>query len=631
MASLYNGVSGIKTYSYGIDVTSDNIANVNTIGHIASNPEFKSVFYQNLPQAGINPVNSQIGLGATKMTSALETYRQGAFQNTDGKFDMAIAGDGFFGVTNNKGDMFFTRNGDFIKDKFGDLVNQDGLYLLGTMNNLSSVTLSQSAKDKIGTSENLDAFTLDTEANIKLDGANSQSKISLPEILYLPPVATSKVDFKGLLSAEKSFEYQKTDFSDEAINKFNLTKDATNNKFSISGNINDDPAIASDFQIGDEVEITLSDGVNSFKTKATPNKNGEFEIKNLDAKNLGFADLDNIKIASAATNINKEISTKAQYQSEIYASDGEKKTLQLDFSKVIPSQNDQTAWKVDASIQTPQNVKANYSITEVTDPDTGVKTKNLNVNGTLRNFSQNGNDVDLVIEDQNGKTYELKTRSGYFGSFKAENLQSDLDLDGPLKIYEKNQLNNSLVSGEVVFNGLGALVSNTIPLIDNDGTPLEINLGSIYDGTHNKGFDGIIMSGTDSIGTKISKNGAAEGILKDYDLSDDGDIVASFDNGKFAKIAKVALYHFQNDQGLSQLGANIFSATPNSGEPVFFTNEDGEVIYGAQIKRGVLEMSNVDLATELTNLIVMQKAYDASSKSITTSNEILETIIGIKK
>ena len=97
--SLYNGVSGVRTQGFSMDVWANNIANINNVGFTASIPEFKSIFYQTSFAAGNNPTQDQIGLGATGMTTALSFYKQGPFMKTDNDLDMAIGGKGFFGVT----------------------------------------------------------------------------------------------------------------------------------------------------------------------------------------------------------------------------------------------------------------------------------------------------------------------------------------------------------------------------------------------------------------------------------------------------------------------------------------------------------------------------------------------------
>lgn len=90
------------------------------------------------------------------------------------------------------------------------------------------------------------------------------------------------------------------------------------------------------------------------------------------------------------------------------------------------------------------------------------------------------------------------------------------------------------------------------------------------------------------------------------------------------------MYHFQNDQGLTSVSSNLFAESSNSGEAIFYTKENGESFLGSKIYSHKLEGSNVSLATALTELIIVQKAFDASAKSITTSDELLKNAINMK-
>ena len=125
MRGFYNGVSGIKTQSFGMDVWSNNISNINNVGFKASIPEFKNLINQNLVSAGSGPTSDQVGLGATKQTTALD-MSNGSFQSTDNNFDLAIGGDGFFGVVDKTGKNYYTRTGTFDIDAAGNLVDTRG-------------------------------------------------------------------------------------------------------------------------------------------------------------------------------------------------------------------------------------------------------------------------------------------------------------------------------------------------------------------------------------------------------------------------------------------------------------------------------------------------------------------------
>jgi len=186
----------------------------------------------------------------------------------------------------------------------------------------------------------------------------------------------------------------------------------------------------------------------------------------------------------------------------------------------------------------------------------------------------------------------------------------------------------SNANGELNFDHDGRLVSSTLSTLDNNGSQIELDFGTpvaagqIYSG---------VTSTSQAKSISIAQDGVREGILKDYYTNDSGNILAQFTNGQVRSVGKVALYHFQNEQGLAKMGDNIYSQSANSGAAFFYKDTGGKSIYGAKLASSTLEQSNVDLAQALTEVIVTQKAYDANAKSITTSNEMLQRAIELKR
>lgn len=116
--------------------------------------------------------------------------------------------------------------------------------------------------------------------------------------------------------------------------------------------------------------------------------------------------------------------------------------------------------------------------------------------------------------------------------------------------------------------------------------------------------------------------------LQSYSIDNTGNIVGTYDNGKSYQLGRVALTSFNNPDGLEKSGGNLYNATANSGDPILGApSEDG---YGV-IRSGFLEMSNVDLANEFTDMIVTSRAYQANSRAITTSDEMLQELLNLKR
>ena len=543
MTALYNGVNGVKTAEFGHNTIGNDIANINLVGYKSSSVEFKSLFYTALNGASKSPVNSQIGLGSTKMATSLN-FTQGNLQPTDKVFDMAIDGDGFFGLVGANGEQYFTRNGDFALDVNRDMVSRNGMYLLGTTANLSSTTLGQSALNKLGVVDgNVEAYTLLVGENVELNSVNAQTKINLPEVLYIPATPTTKVSYAGFLNSTIDTEHQEVALNTQSL-ETQIDKD--NNTIIIAGNLHQTPEIHYPNSVSKDVKITITDQ-NGKSVEATGQtlENGAFAF-GIDNAVAGL-NLDGELTYEAIAVVPQQIATPQRYTTDIWAPNGDKNILQLEFTKQVP-QGENIAFDALVSVLSP--------------------------------------DGEMI----------------------------------------------SVTQGELRYNERGALISNTLGAINNGGANLELNLGTPYDpNIPNSGFDGLRPAEQSNPELSVAKNGKSEGLLHEYTMSDSGDILAVFDNGDIATVAKVALYHFQNNQGLSKASENTYQATANSGDPIFYTNADGEVIYGAVIRNHMLEMSNVDLGVSLTDMVVMQKMYEASAKSITTADEMIKNAINLKR
>ncbi len=440
-SSFYNGISGMKTHQFGIDVWANNITGINTVGFKASTPEFSSIFNTQLANSYFDPVFSDVGLGSTGKTSTTN-FSAGTTVATEGKYDMAINGDGWFGVTDQHGENFYTRAGAFQRDSNGFLVDNQGNYVTGTSaNNFADGLVAKDPKETVG-----------------LDKVENQGKIELPEKLIIPPAPTTKVSFSGSLNAD-------------IITKF-----------------------------------------------------------------------------SAQTGKEEEVANVEVYRTNIFDAQGDENLLEIVLTKVVPQAQTGMEWSAKATV------------------------------------------------------------------------------------LDKNKNPLSTQDGQISFNDRGAIISNTLTDIDNNGSPTSLNFGTFYDpNTPNSGFDGLVsLSGfvSDRVTTK---DGHKQGNIQDYGISPDGTIMATFDNGQNLPISRIAIYNFRNDEGLEQSNPIYFKESANSGKATFYADKDGNYLQGSSISSNKLEMSNINLSSALTELLVMQKAFDASSKSITTSDQMIQNAINMKK
>ncbi|STA73431.1 flagellar hook protein FlgE [Campylobacter lari] len=189
----------------------------------------------------------------------------------------------------------------------------------------------------------------------------------------------------------------------------------------------------------------------------------------------------------------------------------------------------------------------------------------------------------------------------------------------------------NIVVGNLRFGNDGSLQSytpNVLNFTGNNGSKpdqvIKLDFGTTG------GFDGLTSYDKDSATTKQETDGYTGGNLKPDALRTDenGYIYGEFTNGKTLALAKVALATFPNNMGLEEMGSNLFKATANSGSPTI--GHAGEGGRGG-LKGSAIEMSNVDLSRALTELIVIQRGYQANSKTITTSDQLLNTLLQLKQ
>jgi flagellar hook protein FlgE len=121
------------------------------------------------------------------------------------------------------------------------------------------------------------------------------------------------------------------------------------------------------------------------------------------------------------------------------------------------------------------------------------------------------------------------------------------------------------------------------------------------------------------------------GYLNNYQVDENGLVIATFSNGQSTAVAQVPLFHFQNDQGLEKVGESEFKASDNSGKPIFYKDAKGNTLQGANIVSQKLEVSNVSAAEALTQLLITEKAYSANAKVITTSDQMIQKAIALKR
>jgi flagellar hook protein FlgE len=140
--------------------------------------------------------------------------------------------------------------------------------------------------------------------------------------------------------------------------------------------------------------------------------------------------------------------------------------------------------------------------------------------------------------------------------------------------------------------------------------------------------DGVTQYGSGFTTKAYYQDGYPMGVLQDFSVGQDGTIVGSYSNGRNKTLYSLPVALFANPQGLVKEGETLFSVSPNSGLPEIVTPQEGGA---GSILGGTLEMANVDLTEEFVNLIMAQRGFQANARVITTSDQVLEELMNIKR
>lgn len=210
--------------------------------------------------------------------------------------------------------------------------------------------------------------------------------------------------------------------------------------------------------------------------------------------------------------------------------------------------------------------------------------------------------------------------------------QMILRLDEPATFNVTGSGRNNIVVGTVRFGNDGSLISydpTTITFSGNNGSApnqvVSLNLGA------NGSFNGLVSNDQTSALAKQDTDGYAPGVLRqgmeNTRVDQEGNIIGSFTNGINLYLGKIAMGNVTNDAGLEDIGGNLYRLSSNSGSLTIGTSGTGG---RGSFQTSALEASNADLSLSLTNLIVIQRGYQANSKTITTSDQMLNTLLQLK-
>jgi len=633
--SFFNGMSGLKSFQDGIDIWGNNISNINTTAYKETIPEFATVFSNTIESS---TVTSDVGLGSILESNALNTS-QGSLINSDNPFDIALGGEGWLSVKKGDG-TYYTRNGSFKRDFNGFLVDDNGDYLL--------VANAGNIKEKEG------KFTIDQ--NIPTDNLIDKplTPISLPNSMTLPAVATTKVDFSTNLNDgdkidSKNYADKTSDFSalysrdgeDLKIrngNSFVLgfgnpatySNNLITSEICINDDIKDNKSAIYDFKInGKQIKLTLPDGskkadIETALVKALK----ENKINAETSKNgIVISDPEKIIIESNNQNIPNMAAEKFVYNQNP-ANENEFNTMESLVDKLQTLAADVNK---DLTVSLDKNgriVTANNSTENINSYFLDTESSNKLFNSNLSNLGKE------IFKGTSAKSFSFKINRQDFGG-------NIYDADGNKDLINISFTKQKVLDGKIEWNGEITVKDpegNVIKTLNqtftfdqkgNLNSPKKITLDSPQKIDINL-QDLTSYEKSTSSSYSFSQNGIEKGYLQGYNISDNGTIFADFSNSKSVKVGQIPVFHFQNQQGLESIGNNLFMETSNSNK-AFLYKKDEEYISGAKVLSHKLESSNVNFAQAMTELIINQKAYNAAAKTVTTSDQMIQKAINMKR
>ncbi|MCR2048646.1 flagellar hook-basal body complex protein [Acetatifactor muris] len=568
MRSLFSGVSGLKTHQTRMDVIGHNIANVNTVAYKSSSMTFASLMSQTTQRAS--------GANATTGTGGVNARQIGLGVKTSA-INVNITGQGASQSTGNPFDIMITGENFFVvSDGSQNYFTRDGSFYVDGAGNLAMTSIGYNV---MGWQVETDPVTGDVKG-IKKDTVSALRIMSAANKSY-PPEATSHAYFSGIIDKND------TDVTGENGRVVNLSFYDSQGytytaKFSIRQSTDDKNTFSIELdKIVDSKnkEVPVPDGVNVedlFGGASTMAMATTLKLKDgytLDkAGNLTTTDTPPVQIAIDGTPESNAKVAEAFGYSDVD-----------EFLKL----------SVGIKTGTPPNETITYkSVEEMLTKDKNLSSLLANAvdaNDLKQGFKIDGRKFNGAVINFDGKSGKFSGLNGGTGSTATLNLGA-LSKDG------------NFPSIEVDFSSISSVDHKGVSTISaTNGSDDEYNTGS----------------------------GRKEGAMIGVSIQQNGMIYASYDNGMTKLLGQIATARFANASGLEKQADNLYSATLNSGA---FDGIGVDITAsGDYMSTGQLEMSNVDLSQEFTEMITTQRGFQANSRIITVSDTLLEELTNLKR
>lgn len=685
MRSMYSGVSGLRNHQTRMDVIGNNIANVNTTGFKKSRVVFKDVLYQNVRGAsspdgsrgGTNPMGVGLGMGL----ASIDQIHTGAPTSSTAKLtDMAIDGNGYF-VVNDGNSRYYTRAGAFDFDKQGNLVTANGYRVQGWLANASTWDLSTNGDPVSIDISGYKSLNAKATKEMLFTGNLDSGLNFIPARNEWQALTFSAIPYGG--TAGGTFTLSLDGYT---TNNIAVGADAATTASNIQTALEALPNIGSG-----NVAVTWDAVRQRYDIKFQ----GVLSAMNLPALTIttGGAPYDGGTAAIVAITEGQEPTTvipRNEIQTlNLTTSGAGTFTISYGGFTTAPIAYDASLADIQNAINTIPALKGNVTVTQITAPSASTSGGSFNIEF---NTALAGTDVDqLVINNAGGCTGSvLTTTQGLAAGYPKDVVTGSKDVYDSqgnkvtvhYRFFKYEITPGSApgvtpvvapvtrwacdISTDPMFEGQAGYLANT------DFSAMDIATGTVT-GTGDKvfrvynmefdemgniknpgnstfayninrqvpppgagtaninctiDFTGLTQRAGESSAWASSQDGYAQGNLTSYSVGIDGTITGVYDNGQKRDLARVAVASFENPAGLQQIGGTLFTVSSNSGDA--HIGSPGSQGLGKIIPSS-LEMSNVDLSEEFTDMIITQRGFQANSRIITTSDEMLQELVNLKR
>lgn len=650
LKSLYSGVSGLKTHQQKMDVIGNNIANVNTTGYKTNVVTFADIYYQTKrsPSAatsslgGVNP--RQVGYGV-KMNTTTANMTQSGFTSSDSKYDMAIDGEGFFQVMDGSGNIYYTRAGIFNVDESGYLVDANGYHVLG---------VSGDSEGQAAGSEIIRFVIADTEAKCSsatktVNGVGVTLSVSAPSDNTDMSVSFVNGEYpfatyaNGILSLTINMDTQyesEVDFQNainDALNAGGITlPDDVELLFSFD-NIPNNPESVAATNTVEWTYSTTSSTADVYVPYTYTDSSGNTSDK---SAQIAFSTPDVPSTTEVAISYADANTTGATYSNGVWTITIGATTTSNEINRAITAAIEE-AKAADADAEVPGLTCTTFVLPS---SDNGNRTAAF----TKINEALGGGNMKLVgVKDSPvDVTFDVTESGAYANNYKITFAYSSTYGDGTKAVWDENNLtitiNNSTTLQDIqdaideAANGNDKkklIISGLDQLEDMNAAQRK----ALFEGNPalslGGGADSFFTEVLNSLSTFNLTDGRVGSPQSYADLSDitiqtDGTIIGIHAVHGYITLGRIDLATFDNPNGLSAIGGTMFAETVASGAAkvnIAGSSGTGEILSGS------LEMSNVDLSQEFTDMITTQRGFQANSRTITVSDTLLEELLALKR